>query len=105
MKRPFFNIVNEKLELSDLANDDLKPVIFDINADYDGSASELATYIVRNNLSQIETSSSIDYSDEEGIDREMLTSFFDTVQEKRFLLDYYRPNRSFIRKAKIIYHS
>ena len=81
MYRPFLTIKDEKLELSDLSNENNKPVVFDLNADFDGSVVSLATFFSETGLTSITTSSSIDFSDEYGIDSEMLESFFDSVRE------------------------
>ena len=81
MYRPFLTIKDEKLELSDLSNENNKPVVFDINADFDGAVVSLATFFSETGLTSITTSSSIDFSDEYGIDSEMLESFFDSVRE------------------------
>jgi|TARA_B100001964_G_C13935817_1_gene466646 hypothetical protein len=80
MIRPFLTITNEKLELSDLDNESSKPVVFDINADYDGSVASFSSFFSVTGLTNIATSSSIDFSDEYGIDSEMLVSFFDSVR-------------------------
>ena len=81
MFRPFLTIKDEKLELSDLSNENNKPDVFDINADFDGSVVSLATFFSETGLTSITTSSSIDFSDEYGIDSEMLESFFDSIRE------------------------
>ena len=81
MYRPFLTIKDEKLELSDLSNENNKRVVFDINADFDGSVVSLATFFSETGLTSITTSSSIDFSDEYGIDSEMLESFFDSIRE------------------------
>ncbi len=89
MIRPFLTITNEKLELSDLDNESDMKIVFDINSDFDGSVSSFATFAHVNGfssffsvtgLTNIATSSSIDFSDEYGIDSEMLVSFFDSVR-------------------------
>ena len=81
MHRPFLTIVDEKLELSDLGNENNMKITFDINADFDGSVVSLATFFSETGLTSITTSSSIDFSDEYGIDSEMLESFFDSIRE------------------------
>ena len=54
-------------------------ITFDINADFDGSVVSLATFFSETGLTSITTSSSIDFSDEYGIDEEMMESFLDSV--------------------------
>ena len=82
MNRPYLTIdENSKLELSDLSNENNMKITFDINADFDGSVVSLATFFSETGLTSITTSSSIDFSDEYGIDPEMLDSFFDSVRE------------------------
>ena len=78
-----FLTIDEKsrLELSDLDNKNNKPIIFDINADYDGSVKSFATFIETNSISSMMTSSKVDFSDDYGIDNEMLDSFFVSVRD------------------------
>ena len=80
MFRPFLTIKDEKLELSDLSNENNMKITFDINSDFDGSVVSLATFFSETGLTSITTSSSIDFSDEYGIDSEMLESFFDSIR-------------------------
>ena len=81
MNRPFLTIdENSKLELSDLGNENNMKITFDINADFDGSVASFATFAHVNGLTSFTTSSSLDFPDEEGIDGEMLDSFFDSVK-------------------------
>ena len=82
MKNPFLTInENSALELRDLDNKNVKCVVFDINADYDGSVKSFATFLNNNNITKFISSSSLDFPDEYGIDSEMLESFFDSVRE------------------------
>ena len=82
MNRPYLTIdENSKLELSDLSNENNMKITFDINSDFDGSVVSLATFFSETGLTSITTSSSIDFSDEYGIDSEMLESFFDSIRE------------------------
>ena len=82
MNRPYLTIdENSKLELSDLSNENNMKITLDINSDFDGSVVSLATFFSETGLTSITTSSSIDFSDEYGIDSEMLESFFDSVRE------------------------
>ena len=81
MNRPFLDIVDEKLELSDLGNENNMKIIFDINSDYDGSVASFAAFSHEMGLTSFTTSSSIDFPDEYGIDVEMLESFFDSIRE------------------------
>lgn len=79
MKSPFLTInSNENLEISDMDSDST-PVEFNINADFDGSIRKFANFMFDNNISDLMCSSSIDFSDEYGIDKMMLDSFFDSV--------------------------
>ena len=79
--KPFLTIDSEaRLELSDLNNEDSKKIIFDINADYDGSVKSFAEFLSVNGIKSVTTSSSIDFSDEYGIDEAMLDGFFDSVR-------------------------
>ena len=81
MKKPFLTIDSEaRLELSDLDNEDSKKIIFDINADYDGSVKSFAAFMETNNIIFMMASSKVDFSDEYGIDEAMLDSFFDSVR-------------------------
>ena len=80
MSNLFLDIVNEKLEISDLDNENNKPIVFDINADFDGSVASLATFMVANGVKSFTTSSSLDFSDDYGIDNVVLDSFLDSVK-------------------------
>jgi len=77
-----FLTIDEKsrLELRDLDNKKMKRVIFDINADYDGSVKSFATFLSVNGIKSVTTSSSIDFSDDYGIDEAMLDGFFNSVK-------------------------
>ena len=78
--KPFLTIDEKsRLELSDLDNKNNKPIIFDINADYDGSVKSFAEFLSVNGIESVTTSSTIDFSDEYGIDEEMLESFLNSV--------------------------
>jgi hypothetical protein len=78
--KPFLTIDEKsRLELSDLDNKNNKPIIFDINSDYDGSVKSFAEFLSVNGIESVTTSSTIDFSDEYGIDEEMLESFLDSV--------------------------
>ena len=78
--KPFLTIDEKsRLKLSDLDNKNNKPIIFDINADYDGSVKSFAEFLSVNGIESVTTSSSIDFSDEYGIDEEMMESFLDSV--------------------------
>ena len=80
--KPFLTIDSEaSLELSDLNSEDSKKIIFDINADYDGSVKSFATFMETNSISSMMTSSKVDFSDDYGIDNEMLDSFFVSVRD------------------------
>ena len=80
MKHPFLTInANENLEISDMDTDSV-PVEFDINADFDGSIRKFANFMFDNSIIAMMHSSSIDFSDEYGIDKMMLDSFFDSVR-------------------------
>ena len=83
MNKPFLDIVDEKLELSDLGNENNSKIYFDINSDFDGSVASFATFANENDFTNFTTSSSIDFSDEFGIDQAMLDSFFDSVRYSR----------------------
>ena len=76
-----FLTIDEKsrLKLSDLDNKNNNPIIFDINADYDGSVKSFAEFLNVNGVESVTTSSTIDFSDEYGIDEEMLESFLNSV--------------------------
>ena len=79
MKSPFLTInSNENLEIYDVDTDST-PVEFNINADFDGSIRKFANFMFDNNISDLMCSSSVDFSDEYGIDKMMLDSFFDSV--------------------------
>ena len=80
--KPFLTIDSEaRLELSDLDSEDSKKIIFDINADYDGSVKSFVTFMETNSISSMMTSSKVDFSDDYGIDNEMLDSFFVSVRD------------------------
>ena len=80
--KTFLTIDSEsRLELSDLNSEDNKKIIFDINADYDGSVKSFATFMETNSISSMMTSSKVDFSDDYGIDNEMLDSFFVSVRD------------------------
>ena len=76
-----FLTIDEKsrLKLSDLDNKNSKPVIFDINADYDKSVGSFVAFMKSTGITEFASSSSLDFPDEYGIDEEMLESFFDSV--------------------------
>ena len=80
MNRPFLTITDEKLELSDLDNENNPKILFDINADFAGSVASFATFAHHHGFTSFTTSSSIDFSDEYGIDQEMLDGFFESVR-------------------------
>ena len=80
MNRPYLTITDEKLELSDLGNENNPKIYFDINSDFDGSVASFATFAHEMDLTNFTTSSSIDFPDEYGIDVEMLDGFFDSVR-------------------------
>jgi len=81
MNKPFLTInENSALELSDLGNENSDKIIFDINADYDGSVKSFATFLSVNGIKSVATSSSIDFSDDYGIDEAMLDGFFNSVK-------------------------
>ena len=81
MKNPFLTInENSALELRDLDNKNVKHIIFDINADYDGSVKSFATFLNNNNITKFISSSSLDFPDEYGIDDDMLIEFFNSVK-------------------------
>ena len=78
--KPFLTIDEKsRLKLSDLDNKNSKPVIFDINADYDKSVGSFVAFMKATGFSEFTSSSSLDFPDEYGIDEEMLDSFFDSV--------------------------
>ena len=79
MNRPYLTITDEKLELSDLDNENNLKIYFDINSDFDGSVASFATFAHEMDLTNFTTSSSIDFPDEYGIEEMVLDSFFDTV--------------------------
>ena len=80
--KPFLTIDSEaRLELSDLNSEDSKKIIFDINADYDGSVKSFAEFLSVNGVEAVIASSKVDFSDEYGIDEEMLDSFFVSVRD------------------------
>ena len=76
-----FLTIDEKsrLEVSDLGNKDFEKLVLDINADYDGSVKSFAEFLSVNGIESVTTSSTIDFSDEYGIDEEMLESFLNSV--------------------------
>ena len=80
MNRPYLTITDEKLELSDLGNENNPKIYFDINSDFDGSVASFATFAHEMGLTNFTTSSSIDFPDEYGIDVEMLDGFFESVR-------------------------
>ena len=80
--KPFLTIDSEaRLELSDLNSEDSKKIIFDINADYDGSVKSFAEFLNVNGVESVIASSKVDFSDDYGIDNEMLDSFFVSVRD------------------------
>ena len=80
--KTFLTIDSEsRLELSDLNSEDSKKIIFDINADYDGSVKSFAEFLSVNGVEAVIASSKVDFSDEYGIDDEMLDSFFVSVRD------------------------
>ena len=80
MNRPYLTITDEKLELSDLDNENNLKIYFDINSDFDGSVASFATFAHEMDLTSFITSSSIDFPDEYGIEEMVLDSFFDSVR-------------------------
>ena len=70
---------NSALELSDLDNKDFEKIVLDINADYDGSVKSFAKFLNVNDVASVNISSSIEFSNEYGIDEEMMESFLDSV--------------------------
>ena len=80
--KTFLTIDSEsRLELSDLNSEDSKKIIFDINADYDGSVKSFAEFLSVNGVEAVIASSIVDFSDVYGIDEEMLDSFFVSVRD------------------------
>ena len=81
MIRPFLSInSNENLTVRNLDADNKDLVLeVDINSDYDGSLRKFATFVRENNINSLTCSSSIDFSDEYGIDAVMLDNFLDSV--------------------------
>ena len=78
--KPFLTIDEKsRLKLIDLDNKSNKPIIFDINSDYDGSVKSFATFMSVMGIKSVATSSTIDFSNEYGIDEEMMESFLDSV--------------------------
>ena len=78
--KTFLTIDSEaRLEVSDLDNKDFEKLVLDINSDYDGSVKLFAEFLNINGISSVTTSSTIDFSDEYGIDEEMLESFLNSV--------------------------
>ena len=82
-----FLTIDEKsrLEVSDLGNKDFEKLVLDINADYDGSVKSFAEFLSVNGVESVTTSSTIDFSDEYGIDEEMIESFLDSVSNSALL--------------------
>ena len=78
--KTFLTINSEAhLEVSDLDNKDFEKLVLDINSDYDGSVKSFAEFLNVNGIKSVTTSSTIDFSDEYGIDEEMLESFLNSV--------------------------
>ena len=78
--KTFLTIDSEsRLEVSDLDNKDFEKLVLDINSDYDGSVKSFAEFLSANGIKSVTTSSTIDFSDEYGIDEEMLESFLNSV--------------------------
>ena len=78
--KTFLTINSEaRLEVSDLDNKDFEKLVLDINSDYDGSVKSFAEFLNVNGIKSVTTSSTIDFSDEYGIDEEMLESFLNSV--------------------------
>ncbi len=78
--KTFLTINSEaRLEVSDLDNKDSEKLVLDINADYDGSVKSFAEFLSVNGIESVTTSSTIDFSDEYGIDEEMMESFLNSV--------------------------
>jgi len=80
MSYMFLDIVNERLELSDLDNENNKPIVFDINSDFDGSVESMATFMVAAGSTMYTVSSAIASAEDHGIDSEVLDSFLDSVE-------------------------
>ena len=84
--KTFLTIDSEaRLEVSDLDNKDFEKLVLDINADYDGSVKSFAEFLSVNGIESVTTSSTIDFSDEYGIDEEMLESFLNSVSNSVLL--------------------
>ena len=84
--KPFLTIDEKsRLKLSDLDNKNNNPIIFDINADYDGSVKSFAEFLNVNGVESVIASSKIDFPDEYGIDEEMIESFLDSVSNSALL--------------------
>ena len=81
MIRPFLSInSNENLTVRNLDTDTHDVVLeVDINSDYDGSLRKFAAFVREININSLTCSSSIDFSDEYGIDAVMLDTFLDSV--------------------------
>ena len=81
MIRPFLSInSNENLTVRNLDADNKDLVLeVDINSDYDGSLRKFATFVRENNINSFSCSSTIDDSDENGIDSMMLDTFLDSI--------------------------
>ena len=63
--KPFLTIDEKsRLKLSDLDNKNSKPVIFDINADYDKSVGLFVAFMKATGFSEFVSSSSLDFPDE-----------------------------------------
>ena len=78
--KTFLTINSEALlEVIDLDNKDFEKLVLDINSDYDGSVKSFAEFLNVNGIKSVTTSSTIDFSDEYGIDEEMLESFLNSV--------------------------
>jgi len=81
MIRPFLSInSNENLTVRNLDADNKDLVLeVDINSDYDGSLRKFATFVRESNINSFSCSSTIDDSDENGIDSMMLDTFLDSA--------------------------
>ena len=80
--KTFLTIDSEaRLEVSDLDNKDFEKLVLDINSDYDGSVKSFAEFLSVNGVEAVIASSKVDFSDEYGIDEEMLDSFFVSVRD------------------------
>ena len=78
--KTFLTINSEaRLEVSDLDNKDSEKLVLDINADYDGSVKSFAEFLNVNGVESVTTSSTIDFPDEYGIDKEIFKSFLNSV--------------------------